>query len=182
MNARQLSILIAIVGMFCTQADAQNWAGTIGSAEIVYGKAFGTIFNSPQQFPITGQEGVLLDCQGACPENLPFSVPGMPNAKFTSAQGITVPLADFASASVVADQVRILDRGVAMSLAMAGVGDLQSDEHIAFSGNWGTFQGENGGAVGAAYRLTEHVSVNAGFAGSFSGGTYGGRAGIRIGW
>ncbi len=69
-----------------------------------------------------------------------------------------------------------------MSLAMAGVAYLQADEHIAFSGNWGTFQGQNGGAVGVAYRLSEHISVNAGFAGSFDGGTYGGRAGFRVGW
>jgi len=74
------------------------------------------------------------------------------------------------------------NRGIAMSLAMAGVAYLQPDEHIAFSGNWGTFQGENGGAVGVSYRLSEHVSVDGGFAGSFSGGTYGGRAGIRFGW
>lgn len=80
-----------------------------------------------------------------------------------------------------ADSVRA-NQGVAMSLAMAGIGDLQSGEHIAFSGNWGTFQGQNGGAVGVAYRLNEHLSVNAGFAGSLDGGAYGGRAGFRIGW
>jgi hypothetical protein len=69
-----------------------------------------------------------------------------------------------------------------MSMAMAGTAELQTDEHFAISANWGTFQGQNGGAVGVALRVADHVSINGGFAGSLNGGSVGGRAGIRFGW
>ncbi len=74
------------------------------------------------------------------------------------------------------------DQGVAMSMAMAGTTDLQTDEHFAVSANWGTYQGQNGAAFGVAYRVADHLSVNGGFAGSLNGGAMGGRAGIRFGW
>ena len=74
------------------------------------------------------------------------------------------------------------NKGIAMAYAMAGVPDLHDDEHIAFAGNWGTFQSQNGFAIGAAYRLTDHVSANAGLAASADGQQYGGRVGFRIGW
>jgi hypothetical protein len=74
------------------------------------------------------------------------------------------------------------NKGIAMAYAMAGVPDLRDDENIAFAGNWGTFQSQNGFAIGAAYRLADHVSANAGFAASADGQQYGGRVGFRIGW
>jgi autotransporter adhesin len=74
------------------------------------------------------------------------------------------------------------DQGIAMSLAMAGVADLQTDEHFAVSANWGTFRGQNSAAFGVAYRVADHVSVSGGLVGSLNGGSLGGRAGIRFGW
>ena len=74
------------------------------------------------------------------------------------------------------------DQGVSMSFAMAGVADLQNDEHFAVSANWGTYNGENSAAFGAAYRISDHASVNGGIATSFQGGSVGARAGIRFGW
>lgn len=74
------------------------------------------------------------------------------------------------------------DEGTAMAFAMSGTPELQENEHIAFSGNVGAFQSQTGGAVGVAYRLADHVSVNAGFARSFRGSASGGRVGIRFGW
>lgn len=73
-------------------------------------------------------------------------------------------------------------QGIAQSLAMAGVGDIGSDERFSLSANWGTFGGENGVAIGAAVRISNHVSFNAGFASSVEGGQSGARAGIRVGW
>lgn len=72
--------------------------------------------------------------------------------------------------------------GVAMAFAMAGTGDLSRDEHVAFSGNWGTFQGRNGLAAGVAIRASEHISFNGGIAAGLNGGGVGGRAGFRIAW
>jgi hypothetical protein len=74
------------------------------------------------------------------------------------------------------------DQGIAMSFAMAGTANLQPGEHVALSANWGTFQGQNGGAVSMAVKLSDHVSINGGVARSFEGSSTGGRAGVRIGW
>ncbi|HYD15610.1 MAG TPA: YadA-like family protein [Hyphomicrobium sp.] len=70
--------------------------------------------------------------------------------------------------------------GVAIALAMAGVPTLTAAEKFAMSANWGTFEGENGFAGGAAIRLDSNIQVNGGI--GFGGDTVGGRAGVRIGW
>ena len=70
--------------------------------------------------------------------------------------------------------------GVAIALAMAGVPTLTSSEKFAMSANWGTFEGENGFAGGAAIRLDSNIQLNGGI--GFGGETVGGRAGVRIGW
>jgi hypothetical protein len=72
--------------------------------------------------------------------------------------------------------------GVAMAFAMAGVADLGPDEHVAFTGNWGTFEGRNGLAAGVAIRASENISFNGGIATGLNGGGLGGRAGFRIAW
>lgn len=70
--------------------------------------------------------------------------------------------------------------GVAIALAMAGVPTLTATEKFAMSANWGTFEGENGFAGGAAIRLDSNVQINGGI--GFGGDTVGGRAGVRVGW
>jgi autotransporter adhesin len=70
--------------------------------------------------------------------------------------------------------------GVAIALAMAGVPTLTASEKFAMSANWGTFEGENGFAGGAAIRLDSNIQLNGGI--GFGGETVGGRAGVRIGW
>lgn len=72
--------------------------------------------------------------------------------------------------------------GIAMAFAMAGTTDLGQGEHIAISGNWGTFQGRNGLAAGLAVRATEHLTFNGGLAFGLNGGDVGGRAGFRVAW
>jgi autotransporter adhesin len=72
--------------------------------------------------------------------------------------------------------------GVAMAFAMAGVPTLMPNERFAVSMNWGTFQGSNGLALNAAYRLEDRVQLNAGFAYGANQNQFGGRAGVRVGW
>jgi autotransporter adhesin len=79
-------------------------------------------------------------------------------------------------------QARQSDQGIAQALAMAGTADLQSDEHYAVSMNFGTFGGQTAFAAGAAARVGDHVSINAGFTAGTHGGPVGARAGIRFGW
>jgi hypothetical protein len=62
------------------------------------------------------------------------------------------------------------------------VPQLQPDEKFAISGNWGTFEGENGLAAGFAARINENIEFNGGVAAGTNEGTVGGRAGFRVGW
>lgn len=79
-------------------------------------------------------------------------------------------------------QDRDLRQGVAMSLAMDGVGDLGRDEHVAISMNFGTFGGQNGMAAGIAFRAADHLTFNGGIGTGVNGGLVGGRVGARLAW
>ncbi len=72
--------------------------------------------------------------------------------------------------------------GVAMAFAMAGTPTLLQSETFAMSGNWGTYQGENGLAMNAAVRLAKNVQLNGGVAWGLNNETAGGRVGVRVGW
>ncbi len=72
--------------------------------------------------------------------------------------------------------------GVAMAFAMSGVPTLLQSETFAMSGNWGTFEGENGLAVNAAVRLAKNVQLNGGVAWGLDQDIAGGRMGVRVGW
>ena len=72
--------------------------------------------------------------------------------------------------------------GVAMAMAMAGVPTVLPNETVAFSGNWGSFQGSNGLSLGAALRLTENVQLNSGVAYGLRENIVSGRVGVRVGW
>jgi hypothetical protein len=78
--------------------------------------------------------------------------------------------------------IRKATEGVAMAFAMAGVPTVLPNEKFAATANWGTFDGENGYAFGAAMRLDKNWQLNAGAAGGVSGQTFGGRVGLRVGW
>jgi len=65
---------------------------------------------------------------------------------------------------------------------MAGVPTLLQSETFAMSGNWGTFEGENGLAVNAAVRLAKNVQLNGGVAWGLDQDIAGGRLGVRVGW
>ncbi len=68
-----------------------------------------------------------------------------------------------------------------MALAMAGtVSVLPDNKAAAISANWGTFEGQNAGAISGVARLQGDVFLNAGF--GFSTNTAGGRAGLTFAW
>jgi autotransporter adhesin len=72
--------------------------------------------------------------------------------------------------------------GVAMAFAMSGTSGLAKHEKFALSGGVGTFEGQQGAALGAAMRLDENWSLNAGVAAGMQEGTVGGRVGFRYAW
>jgi hypothetical protein len=72
--------------------------------------------------------------------------------------------------------------GIAMAFAMVGTPMVMPDEKVAFSVNWGTFEGANGSAVSAAMRLYKNVQVNGSFGYGFSQNMPGGRVGLRFGF
>ena len=85
------------------------------------------------------------------------------------------------SISELQSDVRDSTEGVAMALAMAGTAVVLPDNKAAaVSANWGTFEGENAGAISGVARLQGDVFVNAGF--GFSTNTTGGRAGVTFAW
>jgi len=72
--------------------------------------------------------------------------------------------------------------GTAMAFAMAGVPTVLPNEKFVFTANWGTFQGENGAALSAAFRIYRNVQLNGSFAYGFRENMAGGRAGLRFGF
>jgi len=59
---------------------------------------------------------------------------------------------------------------------------LLQSESFATSGNWGTFEGENGLAMNAALRLPTNVQLNGVVAWGLGEDIAGGRVGVRVGW
>ena len=70
--------------------------------------------------------------------------------------------------------------GVAMAFALAGVPVVLPDEKFVLSTNWGTFQGENGAAMSAAFRLFRNLQLHGGFAYGFRENIAGGQVGVRL--
>jgi hypothetical protein len=69
-----------------------------------------------------------------------------------------------------------------MAFAMAGVPTVLPNETFVMTANWGTFEGENGVAAGAAVRLSGHLQLNGGVAWGLNENIAGGRVGARVGW
>ena len=72
--------------------------------------------------------------------------------------------------------------GVAMAFAMADVPTVMPGEHLAMTMNYGTFEGESGLAVNAAYRLANNVQLAGGIGYGPNEGIVGGRVGLRVAW
>jgi len=72
--------------------------------------------------------------------------------------------------------------GVAMAFAMAGVPTVLPNERVAFTMNYGNFQGQNGVAINGAMRLHDHLQLTAGVGYATNQNIVGARAGLRVGW
>ena len=69
-----------------------------------------------------------------------------------------------------------------MAFAMAGVPTLLPHEKMAATLNMGTYQGSQGFAINAAWRVAENVQINGGIGYGSDQNIVGGRAGLRVGW
>lgn len=72
--------------------------------------------------------------------------------------------------------------GVAMAFAMAGVPTLLPSERFAVTMNYGTFEGANGLALNAAFRLSDNIQFNGGIGYGPDQNIAGGRVGLRMAW
>lgn len=72
--------------------------------------------------------------------------------------------------------------GVAMAFAMAGVPTVLPNERVAFTMNYGNFQGQNGVAINGAVRLNDNFQLTGGVGYSTEQSIVGARAGLRVGW
>lgn len=72
--------------------------------------------------------------------------------------------------------------GIAIANAMAGSSWLQSDERVAFTANWGHFDGHSAVAFSGSARLGQNISANAALGAIPNRGEVGARAGLRWGW
>jgi hypothetical protein len=70
-----------------------------------------------------------------------------------------------------------------MAFALAGSAPtLLPGKKFALSANWGTFQAQNGAALGGALRIYHDVQLNAAFAYGFRDNMGGGRVGMNYQW
>ena len=99
----------------------------------------------------------------------PIRAANLPSYTFAELGIVTIgQIADFATKDELSALNSRIDKvsgrtdkalaGVAMAFAMSGVPTLLQSETFAMSGNWGTFEGENGLAVNAAVRLAKTCS------------------------
>ncbi|HWX55008.1 MAG TPA: hypothetical protein VN176_10510, partial [Verrucomicrobiae bacterium] len=72
--------------------------------------------------------------------------------------------------------------GTAMAFAMSASPTLLPGKKFALSANWGTFQGENGGAMSGAIRIFKDMQLNGAWAYGFRENMSGGRAGLSYQW
>jgi YadA-like protein len=72
--------------------------------------------------------------------------------------------------------------GVAMGFAMAGVPTVLPNERVAFTMNYGNFQGQNALALNGAARLNDNLQFTGGVGYSPDQNLLGARAGLRAGW
>ena len=69
-----------------------------------------------------------------------------------------------------------------MAMAMAGVPTVLPNERVAFTMNYGNFEGQNGVAINGAVRLHDHLQLTAGVGYGTNQSIVGARAGLRVGW
>lgn len=83
--------------------------------------------------------------------------------------------------TVLERQARQANGGIAAAMAI-GNAFLPEGQSVAVSFNLATYRGEQGFSGAVVARVSDHVWVSGGFAGSTVRGSAGGRAGITFGW
>jgi hypothetical protein len=81
----------------------------------------------------------------------------------------------------LARQARQADGGIAAAMAMGGT-VMPPNTTFAVSFNLATYRGQQGFSGAVVARVSDHVWVSGGVAGSTVRGSTGGRAGITFGW
>jgi hypothetical protein len=81
----------------------------------------------------------------------------------------------------LARQARQADGGIAAAMALGGT-VMPPDTTFAVSFNLATYRGQQGFSGAIVARVSDHVWVSGGVAGSTVRGSTGGRAGITFGW
>jgi len=76
---------------------------------------------------------------------------------------------------------RRADGGIAAAMALGGT-VMPADMHLAVSFNLATYRGQQGFSGAIVARVSDHMWVSGGFAGSTVRGSDGGRAGVTFGW
>lgn len=76
---------------------------------------------------------------------------------------------------------RRADGGIAAAMALGGT-VMPADMHLAVSFNLATYRGQQGFSGAVVARVSDHIWVSGGFAGSTVHGSNGGRAGMTFGW
>lgn len=76
---------------------------------------------------------------------------------------------------------RRADGGIAAAMALGGT-VMPADMHLAVSFNLATYRGQQGFSGAVVARVSDHMWVSGGFAGSTVRGSNGGRAGVTFGW
>lgn len=170
--------LNSTVGTLTTSLAALNTSfntlnGTVGGLQTTVGALNSTV----------GSLGTSFNALSATVGTLGTSVSALSASVSTAStqlQSLSIQFNQLQQQTQIED--RTLRQGVAMSLAMDGVGDLGADEHFAISMNFGTFGGQNGMAAGFAFRAAEHLTFNGGIGAGVNGGLVGGRVGARLAW
>jgi hypothetical protein len=72
--------------------------------------------------------------------------------------------------------------GIATAFAMALAPPLDPDKKFGLAANWGTFQGENGTALSAAYRIHRDIQIRGAFGYGLRENMSGGRVGVSYQW
>jgi autotransporter adhesin len=82
---------------------------------------------------------------------------------------------------IVGRGLRQSEGGIAAAMALGGT-VMPPDSRFALSFNLATYRGEQGYSGAAVAKVTDHVWVSGGFAGSTVKGSTGGRVGMSFGW
>ncbi|MGD9924021.1 MAG: YadA-like family protein, partial [Pseudorhodoplanes sp.] len=80
------------------------------------------------------------------------------------------------------DELDDLEEGVAMAMALPGVGFLPDGKAGAVNASFGAYKGSFAVAGSAAFKLNENIQLDGGVAIGLDSGDIGGRGGVTFAW